>query len=146
MPARSKISRWSRRCGGQTLLAALALAAVCGCGSDAVPLRLTLVAGPDLPVGLRSLRVVVREAARDRPDVYGPFALRDELTIPLAVRPGVPFYADLLGCNDRTACTENDVIARGCTEVIEVERTAELEVVLHEVSSDAAQRCPPALP
>ncbi|MFZ9888927.1 MAG: hypothetical protein ACO3JL_15630 [Myxococcota bacterium] len=146
MPARSKSASHLMFFASRWLVATGLGCALGGCGPEAVPLRLTLVAAPEFPVGLRSLRVVVREAARDRPDVYGPFALRDDFHIALAVRPGEPFYADILGCGDRDVCDEENVIARGCTAVVKVERSVELKVTLHGISTAEAAACPPELP
>lgn len=111
-----------------SLAVALLLAVCAACEGPAAELTLVLEpfdetdATREATSALERLRVVLRIAGEDAPQVF-EFDLGDEKNARLAstVRPGDAFTVDVLGCARSGQCRPEDVVARGCTQTLEVQ-------------------------
>lgn len=124
------------------------LAALPGCPGPAAVVQLELSAGPGAPsADIKALRFLVRELDADAPEVFGPIPLDREQPLRLAaeVTPSSPFYIDVWACPDVESCAPADVIARGCTPVLEVEGDTSLSLTLYASSDARAAECPPEI-
>jgi hypothetical protein len=118
-----------------------------GCEGAAAEVSITLTRDPGSTLdGLGALRFIVRDLSADSPAVYGPVATggTEPLVVPATVTPGTDFYVDVWGCPSTERCSPADVLARGCTPVLNVQGDQSIEVVIFDVSAAGAAACPPA--
>lgn len=133
------------------LLAVIGALATSACAQQA-DLHIVLQPMPGATLeGLDAIRVNVRELSRSAPEVFDAYAFRTdtEKTLRTSVDTGEPFYVDVWGCETAEACFADDVIARGCTQVLVLEELEPGEeqppvgVYIDDLPVDA---CPPPIP
>ena len=122
-----------------------------GCGGQ-VDLRIVLDRADNASLeDLNAIRVNVRELSRTTPEVFEAYEFQPtpEKTLRTSVAVGEPFYVDVWGCAAAEQCVADDVIARGCTQVIVLEeREADEDEIAVGVYIDdmPVDACPPPIP
>lgn len=130
-------------------MAFAALASLSSCGQPGARVTLVLQRHESATLdGMNALRVNVRQVCQPDPEVFQPFGVdrSQNLTLSTEVPPGEPFYADIWGCSSTTSCRPEDVIARGCTDVVvlpEGSREQVVGVVMYDQPGDPVAPCPP---
>ena len=130
---------------GRLVATVMALAALSGCAPPQAELFLVLTpaTGADLSE-VNALRINVRELSELTPEVFEAIDLNEttEERLRADVPPESPFYVDIWGCPDVDNCRGPDVIARGCTRVLQLEVGEErsLGVAIGNIPVDG---CPP---
>jgi len=132
------------------LLVPLLLAALCaplGCPGPAAELQLTLQRGANATLSdVTTLRFIVRELDADAPEVFGPVEIDRTRPMRLSaqVTPGSDFYVDVWGCESVERCVPEAVLARGCTEVLNISEDTAIEIELFDVGAPELDACPPS--
>ncbi len=145
--SRSRSTR--RACNwARALVRGLGAAAVLLAAGCQPQLTLVLVRASDLNATPPFVKLLIRQLDEQQPDVFGPFDVRtvpDEQLAP--VPPESRFYIDVIGCQTDAAeeCqATTSFVARGCTDVMTLERDSvvEVEVQMHS-AAEGATICPP---
>ena len=137
----------TRRISSAALVLLATLAALPGCPGPSAELQLTLQRGPDATLdNVTTLRFIVRELAADAPEVFGPVEIDRTRPMRLSaqVTPGSDFYVDVWGCESVERCVPEAVLARGCTEVLNISEDAAVEIELFDVGAPELADCPPS--
>ena len=130
------------------LLLLAGLLASSSCGGAAAELRIALEPGQGATLdGLGALRFVVRELAADSPEVFGPVSLDSgrQYRLSTSVTPNEDFYVDVLGCPSVEACGDGDIVARGCTPIMNIPGDTAVDIALFDQDQPEAAQCPPGL-
>lgn len=145
----------SARATGSLARAALALAMLSSLGGSlscmgaAAEIRLALEPADDADLSeVGALKFLVRDLGAEGPETFGPVPLEpgQPLTLSATVAPETPMYVDVWGCPDVDRCSPVDVLARGCTAVIELAEgeVRDEVVVLSNVTATSGPACPPS--
>lgn len=142
------MSSTRRVCASAGLLSVLALAACLPAARVVVEPVLAQEANVE---NLGGIKVVVRNALEDAPEIFGPIPLDGRARIFAAsVPPNTPFYVDVWGCESGVSCDPGDgLVARGCTtglQELEAGKVGVLNLQLFSPDQPEFAVCPPELP
>jgi hypothetical protein len=127
----------------------LLLVSACGPSAE-VTIALESAPSADLST-MTALRITVRDLTKEEPEIFGPFEIdrADPERLATTIEPGNDFYIDVWGCESTARCAPTEVVARGCTAILNVApgtTDTVVTVTLDESENVPATRCPPESP